>query len=93
MILTEFTAQCGWKRICVHITNWLSCLHPHLHLDGVALLQGAVQDAGGVDDLPPQVPVVHVAHKQRLGGERVRLHLHIGARHLHELQAAGLLPG
>lgn len=30
----------------------------------------------------PQVPVVHVAHVERLGGEGVRLHLHVGAGHL-----------
>mmetsp|Transcript_38497 Transcript_38497/g.85933 ORF Transcript_38497/g.85933 Transcript_38497/m.85933 type:complete len:380 (+) Transcript_38497:508-1647(+) len=53
-----------------------------LHLDGVALVQGVVEDAGRVDHLPPQVPVVHVPHVQRLGREGVRLHLHVRAGHL-----------
>ena len=53
-----------------------------LHLDRVALLEGLVEDARRVDDLPAHVLVVHVAHVQRLGRERVRLHLDVGARHL-----------
>ena len=44
-----------------------------LHLDGVALLEGVVEDAGGVDDLPPQVAVVAVADEERFGGEGVGL--------------------
>ena len=44
-----------------------------LHLDGVALLEGVVEDAGGVDDLPPQVAVVAVADEEGLGGEGIGL--------------------
>mmetsp|Transcript_45283 Transcript_45283/g.98246 ORF Transcript_45283/g.98246 Transcript_45283/m.98246 type:complete len:420 (-) Transcript_45283:60-1319(-) len=55
------------------------------HLDGIAVLQGVVQDTRGVDNLPPQVVVVHVPDVQRLGGERVGLDLHIGVGHnIHE---------
>ena len=32
--------------------------------------------------LPAQVSVVHVTHEQRLGGEGVRLHVHVGSGHL-----------
>lgn len=32
--------------------------------------------------LPAEVSVVHVAHKQRLGGESVRLDVHIRSGHL-----------
>ena len=56
-----------------------------LHLDGVALLDGVVQDAGRVDHLPPDVLVVHVAQEERLRRERVGLHVHVRARHfVHE---------
>ncbi len=55
---------------------------PHLHLNGVALLQRAVEQAGRVNDLPAQVAVVHVPHKQRLRRERVWLHVHVRARYL-----------
>lgn len=42
-----------------------------LHLDGVHLLEGVVQDTGCVDDLPSEVLVVHVSDEERLGGEGV----------------------
>ena len=63
-------------------------LHSSLHLDGVALLEGVVEDARRVDDLPPQILVVGVAHEERLGGEGVGLHLHISSRDL--VDEAGL---
>ena len=44
-----------------------------LHLDGVALLEGVVEDAGSVDDLPPQVAVVAVADEEGFGGEGIGL--------------------
>lgn len=53
-----------------------------LHLDGVPVLQRVVQDTWGVHHLPAQVPVVHVTHKQRLGGEGVRLDVHVCSGHL-----------
>lgn len=91
-----------------------------LHLNGVSLLQGVVQDPGGVHHLhtpthgpyevlfafiflspvqtvwggadqhldpsasylPAQISVVHVTHKQRLGGESVGLDVHICSGHL-----------
>ena len=37
-----------------------------LHLDRVPLLQGVVQDAGRVNDLPTQVLVVRVTDVERL---------------------------
>mmetsp|Transcript_6112 Transcript_6112/g.17055 ORF Transcript_6112/g.17055 Transcript_6112/m.17055 type:complete len:318 (+) Transcript_6112:1042-1995(+) len=62
-----------------------------LHLNGVALLQGAVQDPRGVDHLPAQVLVVHVPHVEGLGGEGIRLNLHVGAGHLvHEAALANV---
>ena len=67
-------------RTGARVGRWLAAAR--LHLDGVALLQRPVQQAGRVDDLPAQVLVVHVAHEERLGGERVGLHVHIRARHL-----------
>ena len=59
-----------------------------LHLDGVSLLQGVVEDPGCVHHLPAQVPIVQVTHKQRLCREGVRLHFHVGARDL--VDEAGL---
>ena len=56
--------------------------HSSLHLDGVALLERVVEDARRVDDLPPQILVVGVAHEERLGGEGVGLHLDVRARYL-----------
>ncbi len=53
-----------------------------LHLDGVPLLERAVQDAGRVNDLPAQVSVVHVPYKETFCREGVRLHLHVRSRHL-----------
>ena len=49
-----------------------------LHLDGVALLQRVVENSGSVDDLPAKILVVGVSDVQRLGGEGVRLNLHVG---------------
>ena len=59
-----------------------------LHLDGVPVLQGVVQDAWRVHHLPAQVAVVHVADKERLGGEGVGLDLHVRPGHL--VHEAGL---
>jgi hypothetical protein len=53
-----------------------------LHLDGVAVLERVVENAGRVDDLPAQVLVLGVAHKERLCGEGVRLDLDVCARDL-----------
>ena len=50
-----------------------------LHLDGVHLLEGMVEDTGGINHLPAQVLVVQMADKERLGGERVRLHVNVRA--------------
>lgn len=44
-----------------------------LHLDRVHLLEGVVEDSRGVDDLPPEVLVVHVPDEERLGGKGVGL--------------------
>ena len=49
-----------------------------LHLNRVAVLKRLVQDTRAVNHLPAEEVVVHVAHKQRLGRECVRLHLDIG---------------
>ena len=60
-----------------------------LHLDRVPLLERLVQHARRVEHLPAHVLVVHVADVQRLGGERVRLHVDVRARHLvHERRLA-----
>lgn len=53
-----------------------------LHLNGVHLLERVVEDSGRVDDLPPEVLVVHVADEERLGGEGVGLDVDIGASDL-----------
>ena len=52
----------------------------YLHLDGIPVLEGLVQDPGGVYDLPAQVLVVSVSHVQGLGRERIRLHFHVSPR-------------
>mmetsp|Transcript_24946 Transcript_24946/g.47820 ORF Transcript_24946/g.47820 Transcript_24946/m.47820 type:complete len:257 (+) Transcript_24946:1583-2353(+) len=38
-----------------------------------------VQDTGRVDDLPPQIFVVRVTYEETLGGEGIRLDIHVGA--------------
>lgn len=48
-----------------------------LHLDGVPLFKRMIQDARCIYHLPAEVPVVHVADKQRFGGEGVWFHLYI----------------
>jgi len=48
-----------------------------LHLNGVSLIQRVVENTWRVDDLPPCVLVVCVAHKQVLCREGVRLHVDI----------------
>lgn len=53
-----------------------------LHLDRVHLLEGVVQHSRRINHLPSEVLVVHVAHKERLGRERVRLHVDVRARDL-----------
>jgi hypothetical protein len=53
-----------------------------LHLDGVPLLEWVVKNPRSINDLPPEVPVVHVPHKEGLGSERVRLDVDVGAGHL-----------
>mmetsp|Transcript_29777 Transcript_29777/g.70853 ORF Transcript_29777/g.70853 Transcript_29777/m.70853 type:complete len:342 (-) Transcript_29777:115-1140(-) len=47
------------------------------HLDAVPVLQGMVQNARSVDDLPLHVVVVQVSNEQRLGCEGILLHVHI----------------
>ena len=59
-----------------------------LHLDGVPVLQGVVQDPWRVHHLPAKVAVVQVTHKQRLGGEGVRLDFDVCPRDL--VHEAGL---
>ena len=62
-----------------------------LHLVGVALLERVVQDSGRVDHLPANVVVVHVTEEERLGRERVGLHVHVRARHfVHEAGLADI---
>ncbi|GIX61628.1 enoyl-CoA hydratase/carnithine racemase [Babesia caballi] len=58
------------------------------HFDGVALVQGVVQQTGGVDDLPPEVVMVEVAHVEAFRGEAVGLHVHVGLADL--VHEAGL---
>mmetsp|Transcript_47526 Transcript_47526/g.83074 ORF Transcript_47526/g.83074 Transcript_47526/m.83074 type:complete len:322 (-) Transcript_47526:501-1466(-) len=53
-----------------------------LHLNRVALLQGAIQNTWGVHHLPSQESVIHVTNEQSLGGERIWLHLHVRASYL-----------
>lgn len=50
-----------------------------LHLNGVHLLQRVVQNTRRVDDLPSQVLVIQMTNEQRLGGEGVRLDIHVRA--------------
>jgi hypothetical protein len=50
-----------------------------LHLDGVHLLEGVVENSGSVDNLPAEVLVVHVSNEERLGGKGVRLNVDVGA--------------
>mmetsp|Transcript_1305 Transcript_1305/g.3751 ORF Transcript_1305/g.3751 Transcript_1305/m.3751 type:complete len:542 (-) Transcript_1305:698-2323(-) len=60
-----------------------------LHFDGIALLEGMIEDAGSVNDLPTQVPVVTVTHEEGFGGECIGLHIDIGAGDLvHERRLA-----
>lgn len=49
-----------------------------LHLDGVHLLKRVVEDSRGVDDLPPEVLVVHVTDEETLGREGIGLDVDIG---------------
>ena len=51
-----------------------------LHLDRVHLLEGMIQNTRRVNHLPAHVAVVEVADKERLGRERVRLHVDVRAR-------------
>ena len=53
-----------------------------LHLDRVHLLEGVVEDSGGINDLPPHVTVVEVSNEEGLGGERVWLDIDIRAGNL-----------
>mmetsp|Transcript_4667 Transcript_4667/g.9863 ORF Transcript_4667/g.9863 Transcript_4667/m.9863 type:complete len:282 (-) Transcript_4667:279-1124(-) len=53
-----------------------------LHLDGVAFFEGMIEDAGGVDDLPPEVAMIAVSDVEGFGSEGVRLHLDVGPRDL-----------
>lgn len=56
-----------------------------LHLDGVHFLQLMVEDPRRIDDLVPDVVVLHVTDVQGLGGEGVRLHFDVGlAEAVHE---------
>mmetsp|Transcript_6888 Transcript_6888/g.42026 ORF Transcript_6888/g.42026 Transcript_6888/m.42026 type:complete len:405 (+) Transcript_6888:608-1822(+) len=55
-----------------------------LHFNGVSLFQGSVQDPRGVDDLPSEVSIVCMADVERLGGEGVGLHVHVGSGHFVE---------
>lgn len=50
-----------------------------LHLDRVHLLERVVEHSRRVDDLPPEVLVVHVADEERLGREGVGLDVDVGA--------------
>ena len=53
-----------------------------LHLDVVHLLEGVVEDTGGVDHLPPHVAIVEMADEKGLGSEGVRLDIDVRARDL-----------
>lgn len=53
-----------------------------LHFNRVAVLERVIQDTGGIDNLPAQVPVVHVAHKQGFRGKGIRLNIDLGAGEL-----------
>ena len=50
-----------------------------LHLDGVPLFQGMVQNTRRVNNLPTEVLVVSVTHIQGFGGKCVRLNFDIGS--------------
>lgn len=52
-----------------------------LHLNCVSVLQRSIKNSWGIYDLPPEVLVVCVTHKQRLGGEGIWLHIHISPCH------------
>jgi len=49
-----------------------------LHLNGIPLLEGMIQNSRGVNDLPPQVSIIAMSHKERFSRERIRLHVDIG---------------
>ena len=55
-----------------------------LHFDCVSFLERMIENTRRVHHLPSQVLVVGVAHVQRLGGERIRLHFHVRLSHLTE---------
>ena len=55
-----------------------------VHLDVVHLLEGVVEDTGGIDDLPAHVAVVEVTDEKRLRCEGVRLHVDVRAGDLVE---------
>mmetsp|Transcript_9043 Transcript_9043/g.20113 ORF Transcript_9043/g.20113 Transcript_9043/m.20113 type:complete len:290 (-) Transcript_9043:7-876(-) len=48
------------------------------HLNTVAILQRMIQDAGSINHLPLHVVVVQMTNEQGLGGESIRLDIHIG---------------
>jgi hypothetical protein len=59
-----------------------------LHLNGVHVVNGMVQNTGRINHLPADVAVVHVANEEGLGGEGVRLNIDVRVRDL--VHEAGL---
>lgn len=58
-----------------------------LHLNGVSVLEGVIKNSWGVNHLPPEVLVIHVAHEEGLGGEGVGLHINVGPGYLENSNA------
>mmetsp|Transcript_71301 Transcript_71301/g.104479 ORF Transcript_71301/g.104479 Transcript_71301/m.104479 type:complete len:344 (+) Transcript_71301:547-1578(+) len=82
LLLDRIAALLGKVNKVEHARLQMHQCGNRLHLDGVALLEGVIQNARSVNNLPPEILVVHVAHEERLGSERVRLNLALGTRHL-----------
>ena len=53
-----------------------------LHLDRIPVLQWVIQDARGVNHLPAKIFEVCVPDIERLGGEGIRLHVHVCSGYL-----------
>lgn len=50
-----------------------------LHFDRVHFFKGVIEDSRCVDHLPSEVLVIQVSDEERLGRERIRLHIDVGA--------------
>ena len=52
------------------------------HFNRIPLFQRLVQNPWTVDDLPTEKLVVHMPHKETLGGKSIGLDIHIGMSYI-----------